>query len=58
MTETSIRWPKGAPGSDEAIKHGCTCPVLDNAHGAGIFGLGRDWYISGDCPVHAEGRDD
>lgn len=33
MTETSIRWPKGAPGSDEAIEHGCTCPVLDNAQG-------------------------
>lgn len=21
------------PGSDAAIKMGCTCPVLDNAHG-------------------------
>lgn len=24
------------PGSDEAIDRGCTCPILDNAHGAGI----------------------
>ena len=23
------------PGSDEARKAGCTCPVMDNAHGRG-----------------------
>jgi len=26
---------KPNPGSDEAIKLGCKCPVLDNEHGAG-----------------------
>lgn len=25
------------PGSDEAIKIGCTCPVMDNAHGKGFI---------------------
>lgn len=38
------------PGSDEAIEAGCTCPVLDNAHGEGR-GDGTFW-ISGDCPIH------
>lgn len=40
---------KHNPGSEEALKQGCTCPVLDNAHGKG--GL-RGFYISGDCPLH------
>jgi hypothetical protein len=40
------------PGSDEAIDQGCTCPVLDNAHGAGYLGLGRGWWIAGGCPLH------
>lgn len=44
------------PGSDEAVALGCTCPVMDNNHGAGTKGLeGCFWYTSG-CPVHwAEG---
>jgi len=37
------------PGSDEAIKLGCTCPVMDNWHGEKNDGL--FWYTS-DCPVH------
>ena len=48
------------PGSDEAIKEGCTCPVMDNYHGEGAY---RDsdgnpvfWY-SGDCPVHGKAED-
>ena len=41
-----------APGSDEAIEQGCTCPVLDNHHGAGTpKGL---FWISAGCPIHAE----
>lgn len=41
------------PGSDEAIKAGCTCPVLDNHHGRGFpcYGETCFWY-SGDCPLH------
>lgn len=51
MVKTSV--PN--PGSDEAIKAGCTCPVLDNAHGKGIIidGEVMYWY-SGDCPVHKQ----
>jgi hypothetical protein len=38
------------PGSDEAIKQGCICPVMDNAHGRG---LGNDlFWINQKCPVH------
>lgn len=41
------------PGSDEAIKAGCTCPVLDNHHGKGITVNGTTvfWYAE-DCPLH------
>jgi len=40
------------PGSDEAIKMGCTCPVLDNAHGNGARGDPNLFWISEDCPIH------
>jgi len=42
------------PGSNEAIKMGCTCPIIDNRYGAGIktdSGAVLFWY-SEDCPVH------
>ena len=45
------------PGSDEAIKNGCTCPVLDNEHG-NHKRVPHDkngnplFWISGDCPIH------
>ncbi len=42
--------PLGAPGSPQAVPNGCACPVLDNAHGAGI-GDGAYW-ISEKCPIH------
>lgn len=43
------------PGSDLAVENGCTCPVIDNARGAGA-GTGTDgqpmfWY-SADCKLH------
>ena len=43
------------PGSDEAIKMGCTCPVMDNNHGTGFF-WGNDlcFVYNADCPVHNE----
>lgn len=45
-----------APGSPEAMKAGCTCPVLDNAHGQG-FQLdpkgGRCYWITDGCVLHA-----
>ncbi len=41
------------PGSDEAIKKGCICAVLDNRHGLGAFDFGDGvfWITSG-CPLH------
>lgn len=40
------------PGSDAAIQFGCTCPVLDNAHGKGYMGVAGVYVFSGDCPLH------
>ena len=43
------------PGSPAAVARGCTCPVYDNAHGAG---MGQDehgqvvYVMSEDCPLH------
>lgn len=44
------------PGSDAAIKQGCTYPVLDNAHGRGIMGDGEKhgYWITSDCPLHGD----
>ena len=44
------------PGSDAAIKMGCTCPVLDNAHGRGVMGDGEKhgYWITRSCPLHGE----
>lgn len=49
---------KPSPGSDEARKLGCTCPVLDNNHGAGC-GRKDDngsplFWINEACPVHGK----
>ena len=46
---------KPNPGSWEAIKMGCKCPVLDNEHGEGAYidenGVPQFW-IAEDCPIH------
>lgn len=46
------------PGSDEAINHGCLCPVLDNNHGKGFFVHPESkepyFYIAGNCPLHGD----
>jgi hypothetical protein len=39
------------PGSREAVEAGCTCPVLDNCHGAGHLG-GPDHIVVMSCPLH------
>lgn len=41
-----------APGSDAAIDKGCTCPVLDNAHGAGCGKGPNLFWINADCSMH------
>lgn len=40
------------PGSDEALKLGCKCPVLDNNHGRGHRGEPNSFICVADCPVH------
>lgn len=48
------------PGSNEAIKQGCKCPVLDNAHGRGLLGGVKDsdentlFVIHAECPLHGK----
>lgn len=40
------------PGSDEAIKAGCTCPVLDNSHGKGYYMQEGIFVMVANCPIH------
>ena len=50
---------KPNPGSDEALKLGCTCPVMDNEYGQGCYtvdGVPMFW-ISGNCSLHGGGDD-
>lgn len=46
------------PGSRAALALGCTCPVLDNAHGHGAYtdsyGAVQFWTRA-DCPLHGSG---
>lgn len=49
---------KPFPGSDEAVKAGCKCPVMDNCRGLGIPITTQEgelqvaYWINGDCPIH------
>lgn len=50
-----------APGSPEAVERGCTCPIIDNAHGQGYLGGRRDtttgdtlYVVSSDCDLHRD----
>lgn len=53
-----MKQKKPNPGSDEAIAAGCTCPVMDNHHGAGVMHDGETvfWFdydcFDYDCPLH------
>lgn len=40
------------PGSDEAIRKGCSCPQMDNHHGQGIDKRGKLFWLDNDCPLH------
>lgn len=41
------------PGSPDAIRLGCLCPVVDNHHGAGVPAPnGPMFWMSADCPLH------
>lgn len=39
------------PGSEEAGRLGCMCPIMDNEYGD-YKATGGYWYITKDCPVH------
>lgn len=43
---------KPAPGTDEALAEGCTCPVIDNGYGRGYRGQPGVFVFNGGCPVH------
>lgn len=52
------------PGSVDAKKAGCLCPVMDNGHGRGYYGgNGKDWddggiyVITVGCPLHSRSDD-
>lgn len=50
-----IPWPP--PGSNEAVKEGCVCPVKDNKHGVGQpseLGTGANYWIDKACPIHGK----
>lgn len=42
------------PGSMKAVGQGCTCPIIDNGHGRGIYGDGKKygWVMNETCPLH------
>jgi len=44
-----IKEMKPNPGSEEAGKLGCLCPILDNEYGRGS---GGEFVIRLDCPLH------
>ncbi len=45
--------PLPNPGSAEAIKAGCSCPILDNRHGKGAYdGKDGQFWINEGCPLH------
>jgi len=39
------------PGSNDAVRRGCTCPILDNSKGWGYFKKDSFW-ITQNCPLH------
>lgn len=46
------------PGSPEAVKQGCKCPVDDNHQGAGVpYSDGNCWWTVRDCPLHGSADD-
>lgn len=40
------------PGSKEAIKLGCICPVYDNSNGEGYMGMKDIFVYTEGCKVH------
>ena len=44
------------PGSEAAVKAGCTCPVIDNNRGAGYLGQPGVFVMTVGCPLHGGER--
>lgn len=44
--------PKPNPGSDEAIRQGCQCPIYDNARGRGYMGVAGVFVFDARCQLH------
>jgi len=40
------------PGSEEARKAGCTCPIMDNNYGKGYLGQPGVFVYRSGCKVH------
>jgi hypothetical protein len=53
MSEEKTK-PTPNPGSREALALGCTCAVLDNAHGYGYMGRSGTFCITESCPLHGQ----
>lgn len=51
-TEIQKHDPTPNPGSKEAQKLGCICPVIDNNHGRSAPWPPDNWYFTVGCPVH------
>jgi hypothetical protein len=50
------------PGSEDALRLGCRCPVMDNNHGKwppfpADEGRPEGWWLSMRCPVHGSQRE-
>ena len=47
---------KHNPGSYKAVKLGCLCPIIDNGHGMGAFGMMEEpvFWIEETCPMHGQ----
>ena len=43
---------KPDPGTKEALKKGCICPVIDNHYGRGYHGIAGQFAFNMDCPLH------
>ncbi len=56
-SESSSGGKTPSPGSEEAADLGCTCPVLDNAHGVGYLGIPGVFVYTKDCPLHDDAAD-
>ena len=52
MSKDKVK-PPANPGSKEAIKAGCQCPVLDNNHGKGFNG---QFWLNIFCPLHGDSK--